>query len=124
MYEGLPTRISFDTNSAKYHVGQPANDEACGLIAYVGVQPDAATVKLVHWLQTQMCGKPGFVVHWSLAGIAPKGTRALQDVQELREACLEPYPVDEHGYFVKFPTPLEALGSSSCQYKQKKMRMV
>ena len=109
-FHGMPLRISFDTNSVKYFPGQPANDEACGIIAYVAAIPDVTTKETAQWYRSQWGNTSSkFSTHVSLAGIAPKGTRKLSDLKKLRAEWIHPYPTNDKGYFVDFPAPLDKL---------------
>jgi hypothetical protein len=95
---GRKAVVQIDTNAVKFVQGRPDNDEACGMVFYVAADVDTATKALVDALRQEigLPQKSGFFPHVSLAGIAPVGSRELEDIKELRRQWAPPFP--EEGF--------------------------
>jgi hypothetical protein len=106
---GRKAKVGIDLKTIRFLQGRPHNDEACGMLFYVGAEADAATKALVDELRAEMGleKKIGYFPHISLAGIAPVGSRELEDIQKLRAEWAPPFP-DEG-----FPDPLTVLERQS-----------
>jgi hypothetical protein len=103
---GRKHTVKIDTGTIRFLQGNPDHDEAAGNLFYVAADVDAATKNLVDELRLEMGleKKQGFFPHVSLAGIAPKGTRALHRIKQLRADYAPPFPTDG-----SFPKPIHVI---------------
>ena len=77
--------VSFQ-DKAQYLAGMESNDEACGCVFYVVLEPDQATSDLVGQLRAEIGLEPlprGAHSHLTIAGVAPRSGKSVSEMRKL-----------------------------------------
>jgi hypothetical protein len=95
---GRAHRMGFDLNSIRFLLGRPDNDEAVRAVYYVAATVWQESQEFARDIQNELKVQTitNYFPHVSLAAIAPRGSRELEDVKKLRSEWAPEYPA--HGF--------------------------